>query len=280
MRGKRIRIASVVVLLGLIAAIPASTQVLSGAGEDEVEGVNLSLLVLVNRMELTREQMEEIHGLLAGLLEERDALELRRAELEQEMIAFNGTAEELDEILEAFRAETEAQVQAAYEHAEDAIDRIKEILTMKQGEIFAEFLPGLLGNRGAVFLPWGGVGGIFGQRGAGAASALREEILGRLEERLSEDPEVLDRLQERFGDAASDEGFSGRMQRGGFGTALGGQAPGMRQGTGSRGQVGQGLQSSGGTTGRSQIGRGMPHRDLDWIEQLVEVLELKLEAIE
>jgi hypothetical protein len=270
MRGRRLRIASVVVLLGLIAAIPASTQVLFGAEEDEVEGVNLPLLVLVNRMELTREQMEEIHGLLAGLLEERDALKLRRAELEQEMIAFNGTAEELDEILEAFRAETEEQVQAASQHAEDVIDRIKEILTLKQGEILAEFLPGFLGDRSAVFLPRVGVGGVLGQRGTGAASTLREEILGQLEERLGEYPEVLDRLQERFGDAASGEGFSGRMQRGGFGMALGGQAQGIRQGFGNRGQVGQALQSPGGTT----------HRGLDWIEQLVEVLELKLEAIE
>ena len=280
MRGKRLRIASVAVLLGLIAAIPASTQVLFGAEEDEVEGVNLPLLVLVNRMELTRGQMEEIHGLLAGLLEERDALELRRTELEQEMIAFNGTAEDLDEILEAFRAETEEQVQAAYEHAEDVIDRIKEILTLKQGEILAEFLPGFLGDRGAVFLPRGGVGGVLGQRGTGAASTLREEILGQLEERLGEYPELLDRLRERFGDAASDEGFSGRMQRGGFGMAHGGQAQGTRQGFGSRGQVGQGLQSLSGATGRIQIGRGTTHRGLDWIEQLVEVLELKLEAIE
>ena len=270
MRGKRLRIASVAVLLGLVAAIPASTQVLFGAGEDEVEGVNLPLLVLVNRMELTREQMEEIHGLLAGLLEEREAFELRRAELEQEMIAFNGTAEELDEILEAFRAETEEQLQAANQHAEDVIDRIKEILTLKQGEILAESLPGFLGDRGAVFLPRGGVGGVLGQRGMGTASTLREEILGRLEERLGEYPEVLDRLQERLGDATSGEGFSGRMRQGGFGVALGGQAQGMRQGFGSRGQVSRGLQSSGGAT----------HRGLDWIEQLVEILELKLEAIE
>ncbi len=226
MRGKRLRIASVVILLGLIAAIPASTQGLLGSEDDVSEATHLPLLVLVNRMELTPEQMEEIHGLLVGLLEERDALELRRVELEQDMIAFNGTAEELDEILDAFRAETEAQAQAAYEHVEDAIDRIKGILTLKQGEILAEFLPGFLGDRGASFLPRGGAGGTLGRRGTGASSPLREQILGRLEERL--------------GGATSGGGFSGRMQ----------------------------------------VGRGTTPRGLDWIEQLVEVLELKLEAIE
>ncbi len=280
MRGKRLRIVSVVVLLGLIAAIPASTQVLFGARDDGGEGTHLPLLVLVNRMELTPDQMEEIHGLLVGLLEERDALELRRTELEQEMIAFNGTAEELDEILEAFRAETEEQVEAANQHAEDVIDRIKEILTLKQGEILAEFLPGFLEDRGLIFLPRGGVGGILEQRGTGAATTLREEILGQLEEQLGGYPEVLDRLQERLGGAASDERFSGRMQRGVFGMAPGGRAEGARQRFGSRGQVSQGLPSLGGAIGRIQTGRGMTHRGLDGIEQLVEVLELKLEAME
>lgn len=280
MRGKRLRIVSVAVLLGLIAAIPASTQVLFGAGEDEVEGANLRLLVLVNRMELTPEQMEEIHGLLAGLLEERDALELRRAELEEEMIAFDGTAEELDGILEAFRTETEEQAVAAREHVAEVIDRIKEILTLKQGEILAELLPGFLGDRGAIFPPRRGVGGLLGQRDAGLPSAARERILGQLEERLGEDPEVLDRLRERLGDAASHGGFAGRMQRGGFGMALGERAEMMRQGFGTRGQADRRLQCPGEVAGRMQAGRGPAHRGLDWIERLVEVLELKLEAIE
>jgi len=237
MKGKRLRIASVVVLLAAIAAIPASTQVLYGARDSDAEGANLPLLVLVNRMELTPEQMEEIHGLLAGLLEERDALELRRAEFEQEMIEFTGTAEDLDEILEAFRTETEEQAQATREHATDVIDQIKGILTLKQGEVLMQFAPGLFGRRA----------GNFGVSSDGFELGVRERVMTELEERLGEYPEILERLQERIGGAAQSGGFSGRMQRDGFGMPF--------------------------------AGRAMQHRSLDWIEQLVEVLELKLGVI-
>jgi len=271
MKGKRLRIASVVVLLALIAAIPASTQVLFGARDDEGEGTNLPLLVLVNRMELTPEQMEEIHGLLVGLLEERDSLELRRAEFEQEMIAFNGTAEDLDEILEAFRAETEEQGQATREHAAEVIDQIKGILTLKQGEVLLQLIPGLLGG--------------FGVMADGYAEesefGVRERVIGELEERLGEYPEVLERLQQRLGtDEGSGGGFAIRVQRSGFGMQFGEQAQAMHRGFRGSGRMSQGFQQSrGGAAPQMLFGRGMQHRGLEWIEELVEVLELKLEAI-
>jgi hypothetical protein len=275
MKRKRLRIASVVVLLGLVAAIPASTQVLFGSGGDTAQESDLPLLILVNRMELTVDQMEEIHGLLGGLLEDREALDLRRDELEAEMIAFHGSAEELDEILEAFRSETQERVEAARGHAQDVIDRIKEVLTLKQGEILGEFVRGLLDERGASALPQRGVGRILGQRGSQAgepqitfgqwaeraALDLREQMLGQLEERFADNPEILRRLQQRLGGAAPNGGSRDGMQRGPFG---------------------QGFQQRfGGEDERMPAQRGvMGHRGLDWIERLVEVLELKLEAIE
>jgi hypothetical protein len=251
MKRKRLRIGSLVVLLALIAAIPASTQVLFGSRDGDAEGSNLSLLILVNRMELTAEQMEEIHGLLEGLLEEREALEVRRAELEEDMVAFAGTAVELDEILEAFRMESAGQVEAAREHVEEVIDQIKGVLTLKQGEVLAEVLPGLLGDRGAS-LP-------FSRQGRNSELGLRERLFEQLEERFTGNPEIIERLQQR----------------------LGGHERMMARSSRVCGQLGTGLQRS--TAGVSmQVlaqRRGLKHRGLDWIEQLVEVLELKLEAI-
>ena len=251
MKTKWLRIGSLVFLLGLIAAIPASTQVLFGSSGGDAEGSTLPLLILVNRMELTPEQMEEIHGLLEGLLEERQALELRRAELEDEMVAFTGTAEELDEILEAFRAESVEQAEVAREHVAEVIDQIRGILTLKQGEVLAEVLPGLLGNRVA-FLP-------LGQQDEDCELGLRERLFERLEERFAGSPGMLERLQQRLGghERMMGRSFSGRGQR-----VLGFQ------------------QRSGGVNVQIHVQRGgLQHRGLDWIEQLVEVLELKLEAI-
>jgi hypothetical protein len=254
MKGKRLRIVSLVVLLGLIAAIPASTQGLLGSTGGGALGGSLPLLVLVNRMELTPEQMEAIHGLLVGLVEAREALELRQVEFEQEMAAFTGTAADLDETLEAFRAEMEAQVRTVREYVQDAIDRIKGILTVKQGEVLAEALPGLMGDRAAPISRAGHAGMLLGRRAGRFGgrqmpfgpqdeeleSTLRGQLLERLEEHFAGHPEVVERLRQRLGGSMSSGALPVGMRRGGF---------------------------------------GMPHRNLDWIEQLVEVLELKLEAI-
>jgi len=270
MKAKRLRIASIVILLGLIAAIPASTQVFRSGGDDG-EGTDLRMLVLVNRMELTVEQMEEIHGVLGGLLEERETHELRFAEFEQDMIAFDGTAEDLDEILEAFRAETAEQVEAARERATAAIDQVKEILTAKQGEILDGIFPGFLGGReapagsGRTDAAVGGLHGRLGARERDAASGMREAILGRLEERFADRPEALQQLQQRLGGAA-----------GGFRVRGGGMGRGMR------GQAGCGIQENAGGFAPMRGAahdRGQAQRGADWIEQLLEVLELKLEAI-
>ena len=263
MKMKWLRTGSLVVLLGLIAAIPASTQVLFGAVDGDAEAGNLPLLILVNRMELTAEQMQEIRGLLQGLLEEREAVELRRAELEEDMIAFTGTVEELDEILDAFRAESVEQAETAREHVAEVIDRIKGILTLRQGEILAEALPGLLGDQAESVVPQGYgrgvilgqgaacVGGfrvLLGQPGGDSDVGLRERLSERLEERFADNPEILERLQQRLGGRGrSDLGFQQRP----WGVNV---LMHVRRG-------------------------GLQHRGLDRIEQLVEVLELKLEAI-
>ena len=277
MKTRWLRIGSLVVLLGLIAAIPASTQALFGSSGGGVEGSNLPLLILVNRMELTPEQMEGIHGLLEGLLEEREPLESRRAELEEDMIAFTGTAEDLDEILEVFRAESVEQAEAARAHVAEVIDRMKEILTLKQGEVLAEALPGLLGNRGE-FASRTGIDGTtrgrragrigefqmpFGQQGEGSELGLHERLLEHLEERFGDRPEILEWLQQRLSGSTVSGPLSGMAgQRGGFGISPGGHEQMMGRSFGGRGQPCE-----------------MQYRGADWIEQLIEVLGLKLEAI-
>jgi hypothetical protein len=225
-------------------------------------------------MELTPGQMEEIHGLLEGLLEEREAVELRRAELEQDMIAFAGTAEELDEILEVFRAESVEQAEAAREHVAEVIDRIKAILTLKQGEILAEVLPGLLGGR-VTFL-------LFGQRDEGSEVGLRERLIERLEEHFAGNPELLERLQQRLGASTVSGPFPGMAaQCGAFGVSPRGYGRMMGRGFDGSGRSGLGFQrcSSGVNAGIYVQRGGLHHRGFEWVERLVEVLELKLEAI-
>jgi len=251
------RIAGLAVLAAMLVAIPASTQVFRQA--NDAEGADLAMLVLVNRMELTREQMQQIHDLLAGVLAERDAIESLRAGFEQDMIAFSGSAEELDVLLESFRAQIEAQRAALREDAADVIDRMKGILTLKQGEILLRAVPGLLATASASRSSEDVDAAGFRRMGRAALDAtaeVRQRLMERIEERLPQF-EMSERMRERMIGLGASPGSAGRARA---------VAPFALE-RGSREAAAQ----------APALGAG---RAADWIEQLVEVLKLKLEALE
>ncbi|MCX6099846.1 MAG: hypothetical protein NTV92_00145, partial [Candidatus Bipolaricaulota bacterium] len=148
MKGKALRVVLVLAVLGALAAIPASTQVLQASSQTAGDraGGNLPLVLLVNRLELSRAQMETLRTTISGLLAQRDVLDQKRAAFEQQMIAFNGTAEELDARLATFSAEMKTVRAAFQEKVSTAVDTLKETLTMKQGEILTNAFPGLMGR--------------------------------------------------------------------------------------------------------------------------------------
>jgi hypothetical protein len=152
MKGKAVRIVLVVALLGALAAIPASTQELLGKSQSSSDeaGVDLSMVLLVNRLELSRQQMETLRLTIDGLLDQVAVLDQKRDVFEQEMIAFSGTAEELDVRLAAFRAETKMARTAVGQEMAAAVATLKDTLTMKQGEILRGAFPGIVGRLDAV----------------------------------------------------------------------------------------------------------------------------------
>lgn len=178
MKRKHVRIGLVLILLGAVAAVPASTQILSADSNARGgrAGDNLPLLLVVNRLELSRAQMETLRGTVRGLLDEQALLESKRADFETEMIAFSGTAEQLDTRIAAFKQEMATARSSLQSKVAASIDTLKETLTMKQGEILLEAFPGLfgrldaaaarapLGTRSSVTMP--ARGSAFGVEGA------------------------------------------------------------------------------------------------------------------
>ena len=149
MRKRVLRVLPVAFMLGLLLAIPASTQTWTKSASAEEAVSSLPFLVLVNRLELTTDQMEEMRNILMGIQANQDIQYERIAALEEEMIAFKGSAEELDERLEDFRTESQVQDELARENVAEAMDRLSEILSFKQGEILQGILPRLVGSRQA-----------------------------------------------------------------------------------------------------------------------------------
>jgi len=284
MKKKLLRILPAVIILGMIVAIPASTQIWTGTTGGDETGSNLPLLLLVNRLELTTEQMEDVRDVLLGIQESREVQQARIGTFEEEMIAFDGSAEELDERLEAFRLESEEEAELTRESIADAIERLTEILTFKQGEMLQNRLPGLLGGGGDI--PMRGITDT-AQRGAvpgritrapmegsderSMASNLRQQMQARIEQQFENRPESLEGLRERFGGLFDDEdtetesglGFRGRVEI---------QVDGQRFGREFGSPVARG---SMGRSAGEMIGRRLQSNRID---QLIEVLTLKLEA--
>ena len=185
------RIVSLAVVLGLLAIVPASAQ--SGTTQDPSD---LGLLITINRLELTTDQMQQIRDILAGVLDEANTLKESRSAFEQEMLRFNGTGEELDVLVEAFREGQVSQASTFQEKAQGALDDLKEVLTLKQGEILGGAFDHLLGTRFGTMVPQENKfqGGPLGMRGR----AMGEQLPSEMKEK------ALERLRERFGDKGAD----------------------------------------------------------------------------
>lgn len=145
------RLRKAIPFLALVAAavvIPVLASTLSGddanAAPDTASGVDLDLILWVNRMELTDEQMQALYDALVEVVEERDALQTalaeRKAAFKAEMLAFRGTSEELNARLEAYRSEIEILFESGREAYAAMIERLGDLLTYKQGSLLERLL--------------------------------------------------------------------------------------------------------------------------------------------
>jgi len=187
------RIVSFTVILGLLAIVSASAQ--SGITPN-TEASNLGLLITINRLELADNQKQQIRDILAGVLDEANTLKQSRSAFEQEMLRFNGTGEGLDALVEAFREQQTALATAVQEKVHSALEDLKGILTLKQGETLGGVFDRLLGTRFGVMVSQGDrfQGGPQGMQGRAMGEARPSEMRERAAERL----------RERFGEDAAD----------------------------------------------------------------------------
>lgn len=264
-----IALAVVVVMIPVLATTFTNSG--NSAAPSATSDVNLDLVLLVNRMELTKDEMQALHDILVDLAGQREALETaleeKRVAFEAEMLAFRGTSEELDARLEAHRAELRTLVESTRDAAAAAYEKLGDLLTYNQGMLLEQVLPRLDGSL---------VGDL--REGAGIpemGQAARLRFMMRGSTRASEEP---------GNEQTQPEGPSspvGRSWRGQAGPRMGaeaGQRPnplqiGNGQGLALRLMSGQTANGIG-----PQRMEAMPQRanGLQLLEELIRVLELKL----
>jgi len=278
MNKKILKALPLVALLGLMVAVPASTQGID-VGEMADDAVSLPLLLAVNRLELTTDQMESILAVLEGVVAERDVVSQLQAAFTEEMLRFDGTAEQLDERLAAHRTEIETVAEGLRERIAEAVDGIKATLSMAQGEVLQRVIPQLFGGPAAL-------------RRDAAAGNLRERAARRSE--IDCDAETVDltgelRMTGRAKDVVSRPEIGERLGR----EEIDGERIAMRlqqmQAKAGRGLCPEDGSPQGGGLRMTRVAGGMrgglarssdDHTALGWVEDLVEILTLKLENSE
>jgi len=265
------RIVSFVVILGLLAIVPASAQLDT---TQDTDASNLGLLITINRLELTTDQTQQIRDILAGVLDEVNALKEGRNAFEQEMLRFNRTGEELDVLVEAFREEQSTQASALQDKAQGALEDLKEILTLKQGETLGSAFDNLLGTRfGTMALQEHGFqAGPLGMRGRAMGenlpSEMQEEAMERLRERFGGEGAHSDRVQQFLSNRPE---LQGRLAERGW--------KGFSNGDPTSQPFAFGMRSN--RFASPALHRGaFGDRLLSQLEQVIEILDTKLQLVE
>lgn len=138
----------------LVVVVPVlANTVFAGQNGDPTataSDVNMGLLLLVNRMDLSQDQMQTLHQLLSELLDQQEtwraALAEKQDAFEQQMIAFQGTPEELDVLIEAQRTAVADLVRTSREEYAALFDELGDLLTYNQGMLLEKVLPRLDGS--------------------------------------------------------------------------------------------------------------------------------------
>ena len=200
---KRLRKAFPFIAIAVAAiVIPVLAATLPGAAPagaaDTTSDVSLDLVLLVNRMELTKDQMQALRDILVDLVGQRStlqtALEEKKTAFEAEMIAFTGTAAELDARLETHRTEVKALVASRRDARAAALEKLGTLLSYKQGMLLEQVLPRLDGSL---------AGDLQGMLGTGPDARLR--LIGQGMAQPSSNPDP---------GASTPVGMNGRFGRG------------------------------------------------------------------
>jgi len=249
--------------LAVVGDASTGTQTPSSTTTDTA--VDLGLLVQVNRLELSPAQMRQVHDLLAGVLDVATSLQADRKSFEQELIRFNGTEKELDALVAAFGARATKKLASLRESANKVLDELKDILTVRQGEILREGLGPSIVSRGSLLGAGrlGAEGGLREMRGQTRGLGQGQSpLLERLRGFLANHPDLKDEL---LGALRG----SGNTQRGE--TPAPPTGPTDRRGTDVAPQFLRGQALAQTDLGNNAIAR---------LEGLVKILELKLYYLE
>jgi len=139
---KALIIGSVVVAVGLLGtgiafaltSVGAPRAAVTASSDPNTVGAaDIPMLVLIDRLQLSRDQMQKVHDILTQLLDEATAFQTKNQALANDLVTFNGTEEELNQKLSSFKSDLGTPLR-------DAIKQLGDVLTYRQGKLLQQTL--------------------------------------------------------------------------------------------------------------------------------------------
>lgn len=133
---------TVAMLLGLLVALPLSAQVAGEmrGGKLANQSEDIGLLILIDRMNLSVDQMQALHDALASVVDQASGLKDLAVSFRQDLINFQGDEDMLDALIRSHRTKLHDAMEGIREQAQEALDSLKDTLTIRQGELLREAL--------------------------------------------------------------------------------------------------------------------------------------------
>lgn len=118
---------------------PSEQAQLEEASEDRLR-VEIELLKLINELGLTREQLQTLQRIVSDLRAKRQAIVQAQLEMRDFLLAYAGPPEGLAEALEPYEGRVEEARRAFRDALRRSIEQLKDLLTLRQGEVLRDFL--------------------------------------------------------------------------------------------------------------------------------------------
>ncbi len=103
--------------------------------EQEIE-----LLIVLNRMGLSPEQLRQMQQILGGLQAVRPMHRQHREELRQFLLSWQGPPEQFEQALQNFKRERQQRLESLKAQNRELLNRLKDVLTYRQGELLRRAL--------------------------------------------------------------------------------------------------------------------------------------------
>ena len=168
--------------------------------------MEITLLRAINDMDLSQEQLQTLHTIVADLRSSRDQMVNAQRSLREFLVQFKGSREEYRQAVRSHDQGLEEARAAFRESWQDALERVTGTLTIRQGQILRRHLGepervGALSGRRAI------------RGGPGQDRPERRMPIGRQNEDCLTDRlgESMEQLRDRMGEMMDRFGIDGRM---------------------------------------------------------------------